>query len=167
MKNIAYHKLLLEYKDDLYQNYWIFSLNNFLDVAILEWCKIFGNNSQRTHWTNYVDEDDDFRRDMLKHINISSECWESYWNDVKNYRDTEVAHHESNPDRDRYPDLEIALRSSIYLYQYLINELRVLKISDHPDDLSEHYQVILDENRELVAAAYNATNNLKTFQSDA
>jgi len=49
VRNIAFHRSLLPLKDELDHNYWIFVFNNFLDMAVLDWCKVFGARSEETH----------------------------------------------------------------------------------------------------------------------
>ncbi len=121
MRNAACHRALAKYKDELNQNYWILIFNNFLHIAILEWCKVFGSHSQPTHWKKIVDDHSSFRQGLLETLEIRKSDWDAYWKDLKDYRDKFVAHHLVDPNITHYPSLDIALESSFHYYIYLIN----------------------------------------------
>ena len=91
VRNAAYHRSLHKYKDEFVQNYWILIFNNFLDIAVLEWCKVFGSNNDATHWSNKITKKDKFRAELLARLNYTESEWEAYWNNIKGYRDCVVA----------------------------------------------------------------------------
>ena len=70
IRNAANYRSLVKYKNDFNQNYWILTFNNFFDLAILEWCKIFGVDSEPTHWKTIVDDHEAFRTGLLNFMKI-------------------------------------------------------------------------------------------------
>lgn len=160
-RNIAYHRSLSEYKDDIVQNYWVYIFNNFLDISVLEWCKVFGSRAEETHWSNHINNVDKFRKDMLIHLGLSQAEWKEYWNQLKTYRDCGVAHYIYNPDITDYPKFDNALEVSYFYYDILIQELRSLNVYDYPDDLKIYFNSCLDQAKEFSHTAYNSTRNIK------
>ena len=39
-------------------NFWRCIYGNLLDVAVLEWCKVFGSKKEPTHWEKVVPKED-------------------------------------------------------------------------------------------------------------
>ena len=160
-RNVAYHRSLHKYKDEFEQNYWILIYNNFLDIAVLEWSKVFGSKSNATHWSNHVDNEKEFRSELLVHLNISVSEWESYWNNIKKYRDKAVAHHIHDPNITNYPEFDNALNSCYFYYQILIQELRLLKVYDYPDNLEDYYNSCVEQAAVFSDTAYVSTRDIK------
>ncbi len=119
-------------------NFWRLIYGNLLDVAVLEWCKLFGADSELTHWKRVVRDHDGFRRGLLAALGIDQKKWANYWEEMKVYRDALVAHHAGSPNVSRYPDLGLALESCYFYYAYVIAELRALGEARFPDDLKEY-----------------------------
>lgn len=160
VRNISYHRSLEKHNDSLEQNYWIIIYNNFLDVAVLEWCKVFGSRNNATHWSKNVIDQDAFREGLLARLQITQQEWEEYWEQIKGYRDKYVAHHEFSPKISQYPDFNYALVSCYFYYEILIKELRLLNVYDYPDDLKEYYNNSLDQAKELSDVAHASTLNI-------
>lgn len=160
-RNIAHHRSLESFKDDFEQNYWILVFNNFLDIAVLEWCKAFGSRSEATHWSNHVVDPDSFRVGLLERLGISDEEWHAYWEHIKQYRDEVVAHHERASKVTHYPDFGIALRACFYYYEVLIKQLRVFHVFDYPDSLEDYFERSLEQALTFSGVAYGSTRSLK------
>jgi len=157
VRNVAHHRSLQKYKDEFNQNYWIIIFNNFLDIAVLEWCKVFGSRNEATHWSNHVKDQDTFRQELLSRLKLSQEEWGEYWESIKEYRDNAVAHHGYIPNGTDYPDFSYALVACYYYYEILINELRSLKVYDYPDDLEKYFNNSLAQATEFSNLAYQST----------
>jgi len=155
------NEALSRYKNNFNQNYWILIYNNFLDIAVMEWCKIFGSYKEPTHWKTVVDDHDIFRQNLLKALNIDDAAWKSYWMSMKDYRDIQVAHHQYNPNVTHYPNLNIALESSFYYYNWLISKLRSLGIHSFPDDLKDYYSRFVDQALNFADVSFQATKDIK------
>ena len=124
VRNIAYYRALAKHKESLDQNFWIYGFNNFFDMSVLEWCKVFGSRAEPTYWTTVVADIQAFRESMLTELSLTRDEWDSYWDEMKTYRDFSVAHHADPPNQTRYPNLDTALASTIYLFGHLVNQLK-------------------------------------------
>ena len=138
---------------------------NLLDISVLEWCKLFGSDNeehQKTHWKNVVSDIDAFRADLLKALGIDAKAWESYWRDMKTYRDQYVAHRDfTKADVTHFPRLDIALDSSYAYYRYVIAELRKQGVSKYPDDLRMYGEAFAAQANGIAKKALEATADLK------
>lgn len=140
-------------------NFWRLIYGNQLDIAVLEWCKVFGSDGEATHWKKVVptENHDQFRDKLFEATGTTPEEWAAYWNDMKTYRDCQVAHHiELSPDAN-YPVLDLALKSSVFYYGYLINELRSLGETRYPDDLQSYCDAFESQARAIAATAIAST----------
>lgn len=140
-------------------NFWRLIHGNQLDVAVLEWCKVFGSDGEETHWKKIVPstEQDLFRNNLFTSLGITPEQWATYWTEMKEYRDSLVAHHIELNGVQSYPDLDIALRSSFFYYSYLIRELRSLGETKYPDDLQTYCIAFERQACEIAELAMAAT----------
>jgi hypothetical protein len=133
----------------------------------LEWCKVFGSSNEPTHWSSHIpiEEQDTFRKGLLKQLSLSNEEWKTYWNSVKDYRDNHIAHHQRNSNVIHYPNLDHALIACFCYYHFLINELRMLKINGYPnnlpDNLEEYYQRFLAQVAKFSRVAYRSTMEIE------
>ena len=156
IRNVAYHNSLAKFKDDFNQNYWILISNNFFDVAILEWCKVFGTNSEPTHWKTIVNNHQLFRNDLLSSIGLDEKEWNNFWQSVNSYRNNIIAHFRRIPGLS-YPSLGVIIDSSFYYYKWLKQELDKHGIIQKPEDLEDYYYQCLKQAEEFSEMAYNST----------
>lgn len=163
VRNIAYYRSLAVYCDSLDQNFWIFAFNNFFDMSVLEWCKVFGSRGESTHWAGVVRDEEAFRSDMLMELKLTHNEWVSYWKEMKHYRDFSVAHHTKDPRFTKYPRLDTALRSTFFLYGHLVNQLKDAPEPVYflPKDLSRYYERLLSHAGQVSAAAYEASRGIE------
>lgn len=88
-------------------NFWRMLHGNLLDVAVLEWCKLFGSDDeehQQVHWKNVFADEAEFRTSLFAHAGLDQEAWLAYWQHMKAYRDQHVAHLDfSRRDVTHYP----------------------------------------------------------------
>jgi len=141
-------------------NFWRVIYGNLLDVAVLEWCKIFGTNAEPAHWKKIVTDHDAFQKDLLALLKIDKATWTMYWDELKNYRNKSIAHHCKEGGPENYPKLDLALESSYYYYAYLIKELRVFGRSKFPDDLREYSEKFARQATDIARKALTATSGI-------
>lgn len=162
VRNIALKRALAADDPDPALNFWRVLHGNLLDLAVLDWCKLFGSDDedhQQIHWKNTFADEPAFRAGLLEHVQLDQGAWREYWQSMKNYRDQHVAHldfHRRNVTH--YPDLEAALLSAFYYYSRLIAELRLLGEARFPDDLDTYYQAFLEQAGEIASAATASTS---------
>lgn len=141
-------------------NFWRLIYGNLLDVAVLEWCKVFGTHAEPTHWKKVVADHDAFRKGLLAVLKVDEAAWVVYWEEMKNYRDNLIAHHIEDGGVKNYPRLDLALESSYYYYAYLIKELRALGEMKYPDDLREYSDNFAAQANEIAKVALEATSRM-------
>lgn len=138
-------------------NFWRLNYGGLMDLAVINWCKIFGSNAEPTHWKGVVDDTQAFRTQLLNYLSIDFGIWEEYWNHMKKYRDEFVAHRLSNSIVDRYPDLEIASNSSYFYYSYLsklLDDETIPKLNEYSDRF-------YGQSLEIAKVALNATKDIR------
>ena len=138
-------------------NFWRLIYGNLLDVAVLEWCKLFGADSEPTHWKRVVSDHDAFRQALLAALKIDEATWAMYWEEMKAYRDALVAHHVGGSAVIRYPSLELALESCYFYYSHVIAELRKFGEARFPDDLKDYSARFAAQAREIAERALAST----------
>lgn len=151
-------------------NFWRVIYGNFLDMAVIEWCKLFGSDHldhQPVHWKNVVPqaEQDTFRQQLLVELGMSLPEWRAYWNHLKDYRDNHAAHFnetflapQNNP---TYPDFDIALRAAFFYYRWILDHMDTDARRRYPADIEE-YCARFSELAETVAqSALQATSDIE------
>lgn len=159
-RNIAFYRALTSLNEKYTQNFWIHVQNNFIDMAVLEWCKVFGSRTEETHWSTLVLDHDSFRISMLDYLDLTRDQWDAYWEGMKNYRDRGVAHASLTQPPTHYPQLDVALKSSAFYYRYLLEIARDNSLYLFPGDLMRYYAPLLAHAKELTAVAYGASRGI-------
>jgi hypothetical protein len=98
---------------------------------------------------------------MLKRLGLSEAEWNAYWENIKNYWDQMVAHHQSKSDVSHYPDFDYALIACFYYYEILIKQLRVFRVYDYPDNLEDSFKKSLAQAENFSNVPYRATKGLE------
>ena len=144
-------------------NFWRLIYGSQLDIAVIEWCKLFGSDAEATHWKRLVPGSHHaaFRSELLTSVGRSLSDWTHYWHAMKNYRDNIAAHHNSSTRINNYPRLDIALRSSYFYYDYLIGELRAAGLREYPDNLKSYAVEFRSLADKVAVKAIAATNSIK------
>jgi hypothetical protein len=133
---------------------------NMLDVAVLEWCKLFADEKGRHHWKKFIrerDAQDRFHRQLRKKLSLTNDQWNDYDEQVTHYRDKFVAHLDQL-NKMNIPRLQAALDATLFLYAHVREILPADCLqSPHwqhlPVDLNDYYTGCCDEAR----AAYRRT----------
>ena len=137
---------------------------NMLDIAVLEWCKLFADQRARHHWKRFVRTDDEQKRflgRLLASTGINLHEWKRYLDETRVYRDKFVAHLDE-PNVMRIPSLEIALQSVFFLYAHVratspAEIFETAHLAHLPDDLTAYYRACRDEGRAGYAAEVSVT----------
>jgi len=122
------HDALPDTKIDL----WRIMMGGALDLAVIDWCKIFGSREEDTHWTKLVPNTDHvvFREGLLRAIEMNEDQWSEYHGQVKGYRDEFAAHQDLAPSTKHFPKLDTALTAAYYYYEntFIANGWRLMEI---------------------------------------
>lgn len=93
--------------------------NVLLYDTVVNWCKIFGVDSEDCHWKRVIKDHDAFRSFLLDRLRIGQPAFGSYQKSVLEFRNKWVVHFDPQYDHSVIPDLEIAHESALALHEYL------------------------------------------------
>lgn len=133
LRNLSFYRTgwskgSLIFKDD----FWTTVNGNFMDICVLEWCKVFADQRGRHYWQKVITDTATFNHGLLKKLQLSKQEFRTYIDEVRKYRDKFIAH----LDEDEImcpPVLDVMKNSSSYLYDYLLaNEDEGAYFTDAP-----------------------------------
>lgn len=156
---LIHHRAMKATIQEFNQGFWGMVFSNCLDMAVLEWCKLFGANAEHHHWSKVFSDKDQFRQHILKAVGMTKDQWKTYWEELTQYRNQAVSHFAPDFKPPRYPDLEPALKSVIACYEYLLIKLEKYGISHnfppslkiYADELYEQALIYSDEAHKATA----------------
>jgi len=161
VRSIAVKRALSSVDADPPLNFWRVINGNLLDMAVLDWCKLFGSDDeehQQVHWKNVFEDEQAFRSGLFAQLGLDRSAFTNFWNEMKTYRDQYVAHLDfRRRNLTNFPDLTLALASSAYYYQQLITALRTQGEVRYPDDLMTYYDAFLAQAAEIAGMATTST----------
>ena len=97
---IYYRVISTAYNERQMQNeFWTLTTDAHLLRATINWCMVFGAESNPTHWKRLSSaksqaHDQRFRDGLLMALGISGDQWLEYWTDMREFRDKYAAHRE-------------------------------------------------------------------------
>jgi hypothetical protein len=158
---------LLSVQPSPHLNFWIFIYNSLTYPVVLDWCKLFGSDDalhQPTHWKNVVPRfgHEAFRRKLFE-CSGGENQWRTYRDEMKNYRDKFIAHHD--PERftfvPNHPFLDLAVESSYIYYDYVVTELWKLHgVVHRPANLRIYCKDFSEQNKKVAQRALSATADM-------
>lgn len=152
VRNVAYY--LAGWADGGFvsdDDFWRNANSNFLDIAVLEWCKIFAHWNGKHHWRKVVPAPDDFHFALIQGIAITEEEFSKRRDETKTYRDKFVAHLDATRMM-QIPTLGVLVDSSVFLYDLIRNEYQDFLV-DAPDNLREFYEQRLEHGQRAYSSA--------------
>ena len=123
------------------KEFWCHIINTCLLRAITDWCKVFGPDSNESHWKNISDKhktevSTEVRTLILKAGNFPKREWNEYWELMCEIRHKHIAH--TVPGfSGLVPHMDKALNIAIEYFGWLIEQLRPL--SNEPKQLNVLY----------------------------
>jgi len=161
VSQLTYHRAIRKTAPQLKQNFWIYISNNHMEMAVLEWCKLFGANAEHLHWSKVFKDKDGFREHILNSVQMDKTQWCKYWTELTDYRNKRVSHFDPDFRPIRYPRLEPAFKAVVACYQYVLNKLESYSIDhNYPPSLEEYSDRLMEQALVFAERAYNATKNL-------
>lgn len=97
--------------------------NVLLYDTVVNWCKIFGVDSEDCHWKRVVKDHDAFRSFLLERLHIDRPAFRNYQESVLEFRNKWVVHFDPQYDHSVVPKLDVAHESAIALHEYLCQPL--------------------------------------------
>jgi len=157
-RNLAYFRSgWTELKPKEEGAFWITAIGGFIDVAVLEWCKLFGNHGDKHHWKNIVTDRVAFRSELKNRLGIKTADWDKAWASVRTYRNEFIAHLDSALEM-HIPDMHLPQR----MVEFYFSQLRDLCSNEHvlrdaPIDMDAYYVTCYQQG----VAVYQRNKNLE------
>ena len=99
--------------------FWNTVNGNFMDIAVMEWCKLFADERGKHYWTRLVSDPGAFWPALLGAIGATQEEFEATREEMLKYRDKFVGH----PDEEEVmhiPRLDLAWAATQYLHAHIV-----------------------------------------------
>lgn len=121
IQNLAFYKAGFNNTHPIFAGqFWTRANGNFLDICVLEWCKLFGDAHGKHYWGKLVTDNQAFLVGLLTATNLTEPEFEVYTHEMRAYRDKFIAHLDSNPVM-QIPRLDdTGRRSVLFLYDHLL-----------------------------------------------
>ena len=171
VRNAHLRRVLHEIDPEPALNFWRVTYGNCLDMAVIEWCKLFGSDHeahQPVHWKNVVPvrEHDEFRAGLRAATGLSADEWQTYWERMKGYRDNHAAHFSEaylRPENDpRYPKLTAALKAAYFYYERLLKMMEDRGFGRrYPEDIRDYCRRFAEQAAESATTALASTADMK------
>jgi hypothetical protein len=167
VRNIQLKRALHKSEREPPLNFWRLIYANSLDMAVIDWCKLFGSENEAVHWKKVIprSERDRFLKELLVAIGLSVDEWKAEREKVKTYRDKLGAH--CDPEHLQsgqayYPDLNVPLEATFFYYEWLLKILEEKGI-DHrkPLNIREYADRFAKQAAEAAKAALAATATIE------
>ena len=126
VRNSAYydagwHSPTILKKDN--SDFWVNLNGNFLDIAVLSWCCLFGDGKAEFRWQKIIEDQEKFCSSLYVYMQCPENEFEVYAKNMRGYRDKLVAHRDRYLNTDpkiHYPDLRLAIKSTTFLFSELV-----------------------------------------------
>jgi hypothetical protein len=137
-RNLAYYRAAQHRITRSSPEFWRTVYSNFLDIAVLEWCKLFADRSGKHTWEKVLTDPASFKADLLRILAISGDELAAYIEKMRNYRDKFLAHLDDLPVMD-IPFLDRAHAAVELYYQHITeHEVAIGDLSRLPSDLAAY-----------------------------
>lgn len=142
-KNLAYYragqdehgKALLS-ESHPQASFWRQINANFLDIFVLDWCKLFADKKGQHHWSQVVFCPAKFEPALLQHISMDAPCFDANVNDIKHYRDKFVAHLDSERVMN-IPNMDANKDSVWFYYDQIVKESDKSDLDGLPENIEK------------------------------
>jgi hypothetical protein len=136
---LAYYRARRQATQPPIGDFWISADANFIDMAVLEWCKLLGDDRADHGWRKIVTDRDRFFAGLLAEVSVDEAQWAAFVAHVRRYRDKFLAHLDSDLVMN-IPELDQALRAAIFYYRWILGEeLDLAQSGDFPPALTTFY----------------------------
>lgn len=150
LRNLAFYEAGWRNGELIFKDqFWVTANGNFLDICVLEWCKLFGDKRGQHYWPKVVTDQTTFLAELLRVLGQTEVEFDSYVEEMRTYRDKFIAHLDSEEVMN-IPKLRAAQRSVVFLYDYLrANEEDNNCFHDAPAKASLFYRQFRSQGRRV------------------
>jgi hypothetical protein len=150
-RNMAYYRAGHDRLTKACSQFWITVDGNFIDIAVMEWCKLLGDPKGKHYWANIVTDPSCFEAGMRLHLGVTADELVVYIDEMRMYRDKFLAHLDNLAVMD-IPFLDRA-KSAVEFYhgQIVRYEASAGDLVGLPTDLADYYRHSFDKARAIYA----------------
>ena len=162
LAHIAYYLTIKNIDYSLKEQDWFnYTRNAYYDLTIGNWCKLFGANSEPTHYHKLIEKKyalrpileqlginpvtkENLKNFILSEMQVSKKDFDEFWEKTRDYRNRALIHHVHDPaqindgDLD-YPEIEIILKTAYPLFK---NINIIAAAFPKKQDTANHYKVM-------------------------
>jgi hypothetical protein len=140
LRNIAFYRAGWQHGQlRIRRQFWIGANGNALDIAVLDWCKLFADRKSKHHWKRVVSDHGAFLKGLYAALAMSEKEFRDYVRATLRYRNKFVAHLDEESIM-QIPRIRVLRKSSAFLYNHLrADALHSLNLPDAPATASDHY----------------------------
>jgi hypothetical protein len=148
-RNLAFYRAGNGYVSNSSPQFWITAYINFLDTAVLDWCKLLGDPKGNHYWQRVVFDATRFELELLTHLGITADELAAYVTEMRTYRDKFLAHLDDLKDMN-VPKLDRAKVAVEFYHGYVVhNEANPGDLEALPGDLPAYYSRSFGEARSI------------------
>ena len=148
LRNLAFYKAGWRNRALLRgDQFWVTANGNFLDICVLEWCKLFADSRGKHYWRKLITDPDKFQSELLARLHLAETEFQAYTEKMRAYRDKFVAHLDTEEVM-HIPILRTARQSASFLYEYILHHENEGDIfHDAPQSASTFYRLFFEEGK--------------------
>jgi hypothetical protein len=164
-RNLAYyragrkdeHRQLFDAVKTASAHFWLVTSANFIDMCVLEWCKLFADVRDRHHWSKIVADRAGFEAALLAHLGLDAAAFREEIKTMRRYRDKFLAHLDSDYTM-HIPALNVARAAVWFYHAYVANhEAKHGDLAGLPLDLERGYHETEAEADAVYRRAWEST----------
>ena len=141
--------------------FWAQINNNCLDIAVLEWCKLLGDDKDKHFWRNVVADTTAFEAGLLVNLGMTESDFADFAKKMRRYRDKFVAHLDSDATMD-IPRLDAALAANSFYHEHIVTVEAaagdLFGLADTGEKLAQGYEQWLTEAQQAYGQAAASAN---------
>ena len=123
-----------------HQIFWRAVNNNFFDICILDWCKLFADKRGKHGWRQIVTDISKFEAELLCHLGLDAATFESEIKIMRSYRNQFVAHQDLKYTT-MLPTLNVAKKAIWFYHAHIVNhEAQVGDLFGLTTDIERGYE---------------------------
>ena len=153
------HLALVEPAMNRTASFWLQTQRNFIDICVLEWCKLFADKDGKHHWRRVVTSPRTFEEELLAKLELDKGIFQQQIDEIRRYRDKFVAHLDSAYTAD-IPFLDVHKQAVWHYHRHVVkNEAKPGELDGLPLSLDEGFRDCSIE-ADLVYQAARATGSV-------
>jgi len=127
-RNLAYYRAGIEPEFSVlcdpshpHASFWRQANSSFLDIAVLEWCKLIADGQDNHCWKKIVGDQKTFENGLLDRLRMTSDEFKTYVGRFRRYRDKFIAHLDSDKLMN-IPEFDQAKEAVWFYHEHIVTE---------------------------------------------